>query len=144
MIRDIKRFFFNIKRLIQWTKVLWGNYDWDYEYLLKIISFKLKLMEKHFREDGVTVSAEKHANEMKSMIEICDRLIADDYAEIPYGRNYKLLENRTELAYAIKLDTNEILTEKEFKDLAELSEANHNQDIESLSKGLLNIRRWWD
>ena len=84
MIRSIKRFFFNIKRIIEWIPILYNNFDWDYYYLLKIISFKLKLMEKHFREDGVTMSAEKHANEMKSMIEICDRLIEDNYTEIPY------------------------------------------------------------
>ena len=143
MIRYIKRFFFNIKRIVEWIPILYNNFDWDYYYLLKIISFKLKLMEKHFREDGVTMAAEKHANEMKSMIEICDRLIADDYAEIPYGRNYKLLENRTELAYAKKIDTDEILTEKEFKDLAVLAESKHDKDIKDFSKGFLKIQGWW-
>jgi len=144
MIRSIRRFFFNIKRLIQWSRILWNNFDYGYEYLLKIISFKLKLMEKHFREDGFTMSAEKHADEMKSMIEICDRLIEDNYTEIPYGRNYKLLENRTELAYAKKIDTDEILTKKEFRYLADLAESKHDKDIENFSKGFLNIRQWWD
>ena len=144
MIRSIQRFFFNIKRIIEWIPILYNNFDWDYYYLLKIISFKLKLMEKHFREDGCTTSAKENAKEMKALIEICNRLIEDNYGEIPYGRNYKILEDRTKLAYAIKLDTNEILTEKEFRDLTELSEENHNQDIELFCNGLKNMRNYWD
>jgi hypothetical protein len=42
LIQEIKDFFRRIFRILAWLPVIWNDRDWDYNYLLTIISFKLK------------------------------------------------------------------------------------------------------
>lgn len=47
-IRNINHFFNNLKRSTKWFFRMWNNYDWDHEYLIDMIVFKLKDMRYTF------------------------------------------------------------------------------------------------
>lgn len=143
MIGSIRRFFFNIKRLIQWSRILWNNFDFDYQYLLEIISFKLKFMEKYFRECGHTTTSLQEATEMKELIIILDRLIAEDYSENPYGK-YRVVDNRNPLVFAQHIESGEYITEREFREMADKSNQQYDKDVEEFCNKLKQYRRWSD
>ena len=143
-MRYIRRFIYNIKNTIKWIKFIWNNdYDWDWIYLLQIVIFKMKNMEKYFRESGHCVSSLPNSIELKRLITIGERLIEDNYEHIPYS-TYDLLDNRTPIAFARCVETGIIITEREYRDLAHNSEMLHQKDIETFFNGLKQYRIWWD
>lgn len=47
-IRKINNFCDNLKRSTKWFFRMWNNYDWDHEYLIETILYKLKDMRYQF------------------------------------------------------------------------------------------------
>ena len=44
------------RNLIRWFPIIWGDRNWDWEYLARIMIFKLRMMEKDMlSENKVTV-----------------------------------------------------------------------------------------
>lgn len=143
MIRSIQRFFNNIITIFKWTKVLWGNEQWDFIYLLQIIRFKLTLMEKYFRENGHTTTSKQEASEMQDLIIILDRLIAEDYSVNPYGK-YRVFDSINPLAFAQHIESGEYITERQFREMAEESNQQYDNDVEEFCNKLKQYRRWND
>ena len=89
MLWRMKNLYWTIKRLIQWIPVIWKDREYDQTYFLKIISFKLKLMEKFYRSEyAFSADWKDTATKIHLCKLLCDRLIADDYYEM-FGREYK-------------------------------------------------------
>ena len=78
------RFLQNIKRLIGWIPVLWNNYDFDGAYLLIVIEYKLKRMERLFREEGHCVGSGKSAQEMRIARLLIQRIVDDSYSDMAF------------------------------------------------------------
>lgn len=68
-----------IKKVFIYGKFARHDYDFDYNSLLRLISLKLELMEKTFKENGFTTSSKKHAKQMAKANKHLKRLIEDDY-----------------------------------------------------------------
>lgn len=75
----MKRFIRGVRNLIEWAPIIWRDRDFDYGYLLKMLEFKLRRMDKMFRKDGLSVSSVELADEIRGCHEAMSRAINDDY-----------------------------------------------------------------
>lgn len=84
MIRKLKRFYDNLRRLKIWIPVIWNNYEFDWNYLFKIMQTKLKLMEEFFYDENKCISQDhkKRAKEIKIARILCDRLYNENYDDM--------------------------------------------------------------
>ena len=93
-ISKIKSFFRKLVRSCKWFKRMWNNHDFDYNYLIEVIVWKMKDMlyrldvvdkdivdlrnQEHRKDNGYDGDMLKSLEEC---IEIGERLIADDYVK---------------------------------------------------------------
>lgn len=97
MIRWLKCLYWNIQRVLQWIPIIWQDREFDDNYFLQIVSFKLNKMEKFYRSKYATVAdAEKCAEEIHICKLLCDRLIADEYHDM-LGRKIKMYPNSKDI-----------------------------------------------
>ena len=67
---SIRNFPSNVKLLIDYIPIIWGNYDWDHSYFVNLMIFKLLRMEKFFRgKNAWALNSLFYANEIKFTIE---------------------------------------------------------------------------
>ena len=92
----IKYFFQRMKRSCKWFVRMWNNHDFDYNYLMEVIVWKMKDMiyqldfidknivdlrhQEHRKDNGYDGDLLKSLEEC---IEIGERLIEDDYVNYP-------------------------------------------------------------
>ena len=88
-----------VQRLIKWIPIIWNNYDFDAQYLLKLEVEKLKSMSKAFR-DGSAMSSLDNSKQMDELIEIGEWLLdsdnsnwRDDEALAEYKKKLKYFYN---------------------------------------------------
>ena len=153
--RDIK---IGIKNLFIWFPIIWKDKWWDYSFLLKIIRFKIELMEKNFRENACYIGAEKDADVMKLCIYSLNRIISDDYHSNAFKRHDKKwgdlemktipvdnITSRLEITAPNVTEENKSQYDKEFKRCSTHAWELKRQDLEFLFNTLIkNIERWWD
>lgn len=78
----------NLKTIIDYIPILWDSYDFDHGYLEELIVFKLKRMEKFFRNHGMCMNSVYYANEMKFVIDCletagkCSDVLEDQHRKI--------------------------------------------------------------
>lgn len=69
------RLFESVNSLIRWFPIIWRDRQFDQYFLLKILIFKLKLMEKHFdSEDCFWVDGWKAATQMLRARKMLERI----------------------------------------------------------------------
>lgn len=90
---DIKNPFrhtwYGIKNIYRWWMVIWEDRDFDYIYMEKILSHKLKTMEDFFLGDETHIEdAVKYGNEIKRCHEILESLVNDTYSDEIYKEYY--------------------------------------------------------
>lgn len=91
-IHFIKSIPSGIKRLIKWAPIIWENYDWDYVYLLKIMYFKIDLMEKRMRTAQIIEDWETIADQMLE----CKTLLKNQIEKDEYDYVEEELEKHKE------------------------------------------------
>lgn len=113
---------YGIKNLIKWFPLVWKDRDYDHNYILYTLKFKIhntrKLHEKNRRHVGV----EKEIHCMKVCEILLDRLIKDDY----YWMHFKST-NINNRQFLIRSNNNRIIDK--------------NYLFHILSK---RIDSWWD
>lgn len=149
----IRNTLWNIKNIILWIPVLWNNWDFDEAYLLKIMAHKFGLMERFFREDGITISASRHAHQCKVCKNLCKRLAEENYTspwdillEPAYKRPWEEnpIEINGKICYEIKFNNSSKET-LYFQLQHKHEEKMIKQDKELLLKMLDKyLREWWD
>lgn len=75
----------NMKMICEWVPVLWDNWDWDYNFLLKIMQYKMQRMANHIREHNILVRSEEIADELQECCDIITRLQAQEYTPFEEG-----------------------------------------------------------
>lgn len=75
LMRGIRWFF---ERVWLYRSILWHDQDFDVDALWVLMEFKMRLMEKRFREGGI-VGWQKQAKELRIASALCHRLVEDDY-----------------------------------------------------------------
>lgn len=99
--RKWERFYEKLSRSCRWAKRMWNNPDWDYEYLLEMIVYKLKdiryqldVVDSYFvdlRHQPKTVGDENgetvdHLEGLDRAIELGEKILKDEYG-IVYPEN---------------------------------------------------------
>lgn len=82
LFSDIRRFirniFIGIKNIIEYAPIIYQDRDWDYQYLLYLMKFKLKRIRKCIKDDNIIVDAQKVSEEIQIAIEKIDELEKSD------------------------------------------------------------------
>jgi len=123
-----------LKRMYLWLPVVWKDHDWDFLFLLKIIRFKLVLMEKVLHNSTIQSDGKKYAKQIR--IAICH---LDHYSDIYEYRDSPCVE-----PFFIKkgrlMDNNPFVKHHYFE-TDRLEQWHWEQFWSLLSK---NMQRWWD
>ena len=146
----IRSFYDGVKNIIRWIPIIYKDRDWDYFFFMNIIQFKLKNMEKFFKEYGVSVNSERDAREMRKCILLLDRIMEDNYCDREYNKLDKkwgkvIIDNGKLCRSKIISEEDEKQERKEIKRLIERENSLKNQDMDLLFKILRKqIFSWWD
>lgn len=155
----VYNFIENIGNLIYWIPKIWNDRDYDFESIYSLLYFKFKRMEKFYKNDKKTTSANhlETAHEIMIVKNLAKRLAEEDYlsnASIEYDKKWKdeklfnfvpekFDKNGKPLLYKL-VDRNEKQS-KDFKRVGKLSDYLEKQDREYFFNYLCNnIRSWWD
>lgn len=68
-----------LRRCWAYAKFGWDNYDFDAAYALRLLSFKLKRLERVLVEKAHTEQDPKHMQALSLVIRLLDKLVADEY-----------------------------------------------------------------
>jgi hypothetical protein len=68
-----------IRNLIIWFPIIWQDRSWDWDWLAKMMAFKLTLMVNGFEKYGHHVGNNKNVKRIRICANILKRLQADDY-----------------------------------------------------------------
>lgn len=91
-IRDgFNDIYIGIKNIIRWSPIIWFDKDWDYYFLLKILEYKIKRMEKS-ANNWWGVNSEKKAKQMRVCIELIKRMNNNDCSDT-YENNKQYYSN---------------------------------------------------
>lgn len=138
----IRKFYIGIKNLIFWFPIIWRDRDWDYHYLLKVMSHKLHKMENFHREIPDDLSLNK-SNQILELAAILDRIIENDYKSDVYLSDFKTSKFKKKKNNQVFVSK---LTEEELEIYTRLllDETNMiEKDIILFCEHLKNIRNWW-
>jgi len=69
----MRTLYYRMKRIIAWLPVLWKDQDWDYDFLIRIIKFKLNRMADCIEKNNLIASCEDVAKEMREVVEHLDK-----------------------------------------------------------------------
>jgi len=87
-----------LTRSLSGAKLLWNNEDWDSAFLLELMSWKLKRLEKAIRY-GHCVGQEKRADEIRTCILLIERIINHNYISEGYAKHLDdWWKSRTEIS----------------------------------------------
>jgi hypothetical protein len=79
-----------VGNVVRWVPVIWGDIDWDWTSLAKVMEYKLRRMAKYELYHGSHLTSKKDARNQLICAEILHRLQYRDYtaeASKPWGRN---------------------------------------------------------
>lgn len=83
LYRNIK---YGIGNLYYYFPVIWRDRDWDHTYLVDLLYYKFSNMEKHFRNYGIHIGADRDADNIRLAKLLCKRITEDEYYKNPYKR----------------------------------------------------------
>lgn len=81
MVWRVRRFLRSLKRLLDYAPVIWKNEDWDYVYLLELMAFKIKRMEKNQRQHSHHLHRDRYARQLLICRNLLTRLSKNDYSQ---------------------------------------------------------------
>jgi len=68
-----------VSNIIRWTPIIWDDADFDWEFLARIMEYKMRRMAKHHATHNLVVGAERYARQLTTCAELLKRLREDDY-----------------------------------------------------------------
>lgn len=132
----LRNIFIGIKNIIEYTPIIYQDRDWDYQYLLYLMKFKLKRIRKCIKDDNIIVDAQKVSEEIQIAIEKIDELEKSD----------ELYENASQLLLQQIKDTdNKDLKEELIKQYyIGLYKFEEEQWLSLWTHIYYNMQKWWD
>ena len=150
---------YGIENLIRWFPVIWKDRDWDHYFLYVILHHKLKRMEHlHIHYSHLT-SGSQTVKEIKTCINLLDRLLKDEYyenASIEYNKKWgkpKFDWIPTDSVYSklqikqkhVKTEEEKLKETKHFSRVCDHERNMRKQDIEYLFHYMSkHVEGWWD
>lgn len=129
-----------IIKIIQYIPILWRDEDWDYEYLLDLISFKLNKMKKCLIKNNIV----EH-NQLRAMIISINQCLdhIENYQDPTVSKFTKLYGE-----CPVKITFGQELTEEENELCHEYFLKHHNFEQDEWNKIWDTIKEhgqsWWD
>lgn len=154
----IKRFFEKISKIISYLPILWQDEDWDYEYLLVLMKFKLKRMRDVIYSNDIVTKDEKR-NIVISINQTIDHI--NNYCDgingyervcgkLPFEIGFKMVPT-DDGCYKLKTvykETGEQLSEQDEERYSTHIIKAHNFQQEEWNKIFDTIKakgqKWWD
>ncbi len=162
----IKRFFYRIKRVVDFLPIIWKGYDFDYHSSIELFKYQLKRTAKYLESDkAYTVEAKANATKIWTAVELMEKVYDEEYAmeymddiERLYGKSkheFVELDEKDENGdpyYTMKI-SNELAVDEQHQ--KEIDEVRHQMFLKGMDKQkrahkLLwsyiehNILKWWD
>lgn len=155
---SVRMFFEFLKRVYDYTPLLWSDRDWDYHFILKMLKFKLARVRKKIVKNNFIVQEEidlivKQITECETLL---DRIMDDSYMwdDSEYAE-YKEKWGETKFQedkgwgclYGTKVNSSEDYEESglEFRAIVKRAERARNKDLDDLFKNIrTNLESWWD
>jgi hypothetical protein len=81
----------DIKRGFSGFWICYKTPDWDYGYILRLLAWKLRRVQKCMREDSMSVWTAKEDRKLQTAIILLDKLADDEYVLEDYLCELKLL-----------------------------------------------------
>jgi len=80
MIRKVKRFFKNIKKVIDFLPIIWKHEDYDYRFSIELFKYSLQ-RQADFFENGETFSAypKQTASRIRTAIALMEKVYDEEY-----------------------------------------------------------------
>ena len=170
MIRKIKYWFkrkwSQIKRVIDFSPLIWKGYDWDYHYAIELFQHQLKRMADHIGSDKAWALENKQtASRIRTAVKLMDKVYNEEYGmeyfdiiEQKYGKsNFEFIETgdfddkgdpyyTMEIRYEKDYTKEEIESINEEKRALQLECKDKQKRAHKLLWGFVehNIQRWWD
>ena len=132
------RFFKQTKTLFQYLPIIWRDRDWDSNYILYLLRYKLDRMQKEFQK-GQHVGCEIEAQQMRRCIRLIDRITKDEYFD-------ELLDYKNTYIYGNQEDEKDLEKHLERCRLDYLKAEEMAQRDWDVLFSILHkkMRRWWD
>lgn len=75
----VVRIWRKLSRSFAFARLGWNNYDWDHAYLLQLMIFKMKRMQKACFEEGHHIPEKLPQQSLRLCIKLGEKLLKDDY-----------------------------------------------------------------
>ena len=153
-----KRFYTGVKRLIEFTPIIWNSYDWDYTYATNLFQFQLLRMADYFDKHGNLETNRHSAQRIRTVCKLMDRSYNEYYIDAAYD---SLMEKYGKEAFEFELSPTDYgknslcFKYESYPNAKEIKEARHQAFHKAIKKQekahrLLwkliehDIQRWWD
>lgn len=151
-LRNIRRSLYN---LWYWFPVIWGDRQWDYIFLVRILGHKLVAMEKFFEIDSIIADSDRVTGEIRRCRMAAERIAKDEYLSValaPHEKKWGEAEiiwddGRDRLTVAVPSLDDEASTMEKRERLAlyRMVDYLREQDYEILFALMgKHIQCWWD
>ena len=128
--------FYGIENLIYYFKVIWRDRDWDYEYVLELLHYKLKRMSVYMDVYGGFKGKEKVVLQINNTIKRIENFLnIDDIYETKAQDLLKEIKNTKDNNIEM------MLRRKYFKQYLDFEEKQWYKIWENIKN---NGRKWWN
>ena len=156
---DIPR---GIKNLVIWFPTVWRDRQWDHQFIYIMLRQKLHFTEQFIRKHGIHVNNIEDADEIKTCVDILDRLINDVHHDEAFKRHYEIfgrpdfkwndVDDEEEDLVQLEIDYPNVKTEEDkrqerinFRDACQEEVYLREYDLAKLFKYMNEyIQGWWD
>lgn len=80
---ELRSFYIGVKNIIEYMPIIYKDRDWDYEFILDILKYKLERTRNRIKEDNIFIGADRVVEEISTQIKLID----------DYRNNYELYES---------------------------------------------------
>ena len=162
----IKRFFYKIKRVIDFIPIIWKGYDFDYYSSIELFKYQLKRTAEYLESDKAhTLEAKTNAAKIWTAVELIEKVYDEEYGteyidiiEKLYGKSkheFVELDEKDENGdpyYTMKISNDFAVDETHQKVIDEVRHQMFllGRDKQKRAHKLLwdyiehNIQNWWD
>jgi len=147
-------------RIRKYAKFIKNNHDWDYDYIIQLLRFKLKMVRETIQKNSIIIQEQidQISNEISEVEKLLDKVIADNYfseLKLEFEKKYGKVEHEFIKENDSKNDSFKTIYHVEEDKLNEAQEEYaklHNLSFEMRKNDLKkafeliseNIWNWWD
>lgn len=147
-----RRVFDWMVKSIQYSILLWSDFDWDYVYFLKLMRYKLSRMRKRIIANNLIRAAEQVGAEIKHAEDLLTHLIEDDFHEDlmdahekKYGRFTFRDDDNIFSREFVNTEEEKKQEQQEFREILDKQyEAREQCKRELVEHVICRLERWWD